>query len=782
MPYDFLAWAPRVGEDRHVPSFGGGRCSRDTVVSIRAAAVLAILVAIPYPAAAAVVVTQVHSGVDNAYAANVSTTDLVNKGAPTLASFTGTQAPRSGAGGENDGKYRTSGSAAAFYPWKQSGRGKLPLTLTFTLNLKEAARGYDIVSIDSFAGWKGEGAQVYANQKLEIEYQIVGSSGWTLLSSVDYSPFTGSTSSAPANTWVKLTGARVLASGVRAIRFTYAPPPEARPGSQGIAIQEIDVIGYRTGMEATASLSLTRPLARQILQRSAAGTGAIPISGFGMGPLELVEARAVVMAGSNTGSSTDWQPIATAPAGAFTGALAGVAAGGWYQVEVRMRVRGVASTSIVVEQIGVGDIYITAGQSNSANHGTRAKPASDDWGSAWSFTGTWTRAADPMPGCSGTGGSVWTRLGPILRARSGVPVGFVCLGEGGTRVAQWVPGADLYPRIRAAVQAFPADGFSAVLWHQGESDSAFGTTRADYESRLESIIARSRVDGGWPVPWYVAEAGSYPAGRLAQVERVVAAQRRVVFADPLVFLGPTTDDFRLEGKLHDTVHFNERGLADHAMQWAALLSGTAALAPKNLDFERNLPPLADGGSRVVKAASPGSPSIVAWRVLSASGDAAADGKNGIYNPGAALYPDAGDAGPLGGVPSGMQGRHVGFLAGGAAGNHLLQALRARVQPARSYTLTVALGVRRTAETFGGARLELLLDGQPLGAPLQISRADLDARNGGHAAGRFTDVTLTATTGASVSVGATLAVRITKVAGGGNSYLDLDNVRLTSTTP
>ena len=94
-------------------------------------------------------------------------------------------------------------------------------------------------------------------------------------------------------------------------------------------------------------------------------------------------------------------------------------------------------------------------------------------------------------------------------------------------------------------------------------------------------------------------------------------------------------------------------------------------------------------------------------------------------------------------------------------------------------MTVALGVRSAAHTFGGAKIELLVDGRTLGTPLLISRADLDARNGGNAAGKFTDVTLTATTGRVVPAGATLAIRITKVNGGGTTYLDIDNVRLTS---
>jgi hypothetical protein len=535
-----------------------------------------------------------------------------------------------------------------------------------------------------------------------------------------------------------------------------------------------------TTVEPPSGIALASPVSRGVLQRSVANTGTIPISGTCSGSPSEIQARAVVMTGGgNSGTSTDWQTIATAPSGgAFSGNLGHVPAGGWYQVEVRGVTAGVPGTAAIVQRVGVGDVYLTAGQSNSANYGEPGVNT-DDRVSAMNFSnGAWSMAADPMPGADGSTGSVWTRLGTRLTTAEDVPVGFVCVGIGGSMVSQWVPpSSEGYVKLKAAAQAFPAYGFRAVLWHQGESDSVASTPPADYQTRLQSIIAQVRTDAGWTMPWYVAEAGFHPTSTLAQEEPVVAGQRRVIHVDPLVFAGPATDDFHREGKLFDSVHFNAAGLTDHARQWAEVLAGTAPLAAKNGDIESNSA-LGDGGIAVVNMSDVSSPSVIGWRILNASGEAVADGGNGYFNPDASFYADAVDGGASGGVLPNMSGRHVAFLYGGSNGNHFLQTRRATLHASTIYTLSVALGVRGNGGTYGDARIELLANGAAI-ASREITLAELNGLNGGNAANRFTDVQLVHATGPTVVAGQALAIRISKINGGGTSYLDFDNVRLTA---
>lgn len=725
-----------------------------------------------------------------AWAGTISNNDLVNAGQPSLSSVT--TSPTQGsfpAGGLNDGNtvdLGVPGGNTFFegaYHFNQPGS---TATATFQLNLASSPAGYDITSIQSFMGWDTV-SQAQANQTYTVAVKLVGSSVFNDIATVSYTPFpdvNGSKYESRVVVSENTTG--ILASGVESIRFTFLHPLLSVSNGSGIIegtlIRELDVFGTPTGSSGTpAAVTVQGPRTREIVQRGVNNTASISIQGAFTGSPDSIEARMVVMPGTgNTGIGTAWTTVATSPvAGAYSGTLSGVTAGGWYQLEVRPVTGGEPGNTVTVPRVGIGDIYITCGQSNAANDGSPPAVVLDDRVSAWNhFTGAWTKAADPMPGASSGGGSVWTRLGDLLAARDNVPIAFACLAQGATTVSQWTPASNqYYPRVRAAVRNFPVNGFRAVLWHQGESDSVAGTSAALYQVRISAIIQQSRADAGWTVPWYLAEASFHPSSSLTQEEPVVAGQRRVIHGDPLVFPGPVTDDFHLEGKLSDTVHFNSAGFADHANQWAGVLGGNPSLALKNGAFENNSA-LADGSSAVVSTSSWSSPSVIGWRALDATGEAVSAGAFGCLNPADSMYPGTSDGGPGGGVINGMSGRHIAFLAGSSAGDGFLQTRRAMLEPGRTYELTASLGVRGNGGTFGGARLEILADGSVIGSR-EVNLTDLDALNGGNAAGKFTDVSVKASTGPSVVSGRPISVRITKPAGA-SSYLDFDNVRLVST--
>lgn len=542
-----------------------------------------------------------------------------------------------------------------------------------------------------------------------------------------------------------------------------------------------------------SDVSIVSPASRLIVQRTSTDTGDIPLAGRCSSTADAVEARAVVMPGSgNSGSSTAWQVVDASPvAGNFSGTLRHVPAGGWYQLEMRSVTNGSPGLTAVREKVGVGDIYVTAGQSNSANYGDGGYVVSDDRVCArTAVTGSqWILAADPIPIAGGSGGCVWTRLGDMLAAADHIPVGFISVGVGSTQVGQWVPGTANYENLlKPAIQSFPVNGFRAVLWHQGESDSIAAVSAATYASRLTSIIAQSRLDAGWSIPWYVAEASFHPTPTLSLEEPVAAGQRAAVHADPLVFLGPSTDEFHLEdasgGKLRDAVHFNNVGLRAHAAQWRDLLRGTTALAPRNGHFEdnrtlsiTNLGPLADGAVHLVTTTTnTDSPSVLGWRILSASGTAAAEGAHGFHNPAAGSFVHAADSNN-GGVLPNMAGRHVAMLNGGSAGDYFLHSTRALAQASTYYTLRASVGVRDQPLSYGNLRLELTANGVVVAAKT-FTKAMLDTMRGGDSAGTFTAVSVHWTTGQTIAPNQPLAIRVVKE-GGPGTVVDFDRVELTS---
>ena len=314
-------------------------------------------------------------------------------------------------------------------------------------------------------------------------------------------------------------------------------------------------------------MTLSEPKTRAVFQRNSQNKALMPIQGSYLYFPEHIEARAVVMDGFE-GTTTDWQVIDANPSGGNFASELPVASGGWYRIEVRAFYDTGYSSVVSVDKVGIGEVFITAGQSNSANHGNPVMTPTYDIVSAWTGSGNvWRHAYDPQPNADGTGGSPWSRLGDILVQRFGCPVGFMSNGVGSTRVDQWMPGSAYYPKIQASITAAGANGFRAILWHQGESDSLAKTSAATYASRLNSVIAQTRVDAGWDVPWGVSLASWHPYSNTAQEMQVREGQIQVIDDDPFVFEGADTDDFHNLGYLHDSVHFNATGLYEHALEW-----------------------------------------------------------------------------------------------------------------------------------------------------------------------------------------------------------------------
>lgn len=332
---------------------------------------------------------------------------------------------------------------------------------------------------------------------------------------------------------------------------------------------------YESSTVGGATLSVSAPGERTVYQRDDASSALVTVAGGYSGQVDRIEARAVPRAGYG-GTPTGWQVIDASPAGGtFSAGLA--VAGGWYDLEARALRGGAEVASATVGRIGVGEVFIMAGQSNSADFGKPPQTPDDDRVNAFNLsTSRWQLAADPQPFANGNGGSPWPEMGDLLAARDDVPVGVVVLGVGSTRVGQWQVGG-YYSKILAALEALSETGFRAILWHQGESDSIARTSTAVYRSQLEAVIAQSRADAGWDVPWGVAIASWHPSSTADDEAAVAAAQQEVIDADPLVFRGSQTNDFHTLGYLHDSVHFNTQGLEAHARQWVDAL---AALPPK----------------------------------------------------------------------------------------------------------------------------------------------------------------------------------------------------------
>ena len=342
---------------------------------------------------------------------------------------------------------------------------------------------------------------------------------------------------------------------------------------------------------ATATIRIESPLAWQVVQRRTAASGSVVVCGTTTaGQGGNVAVRFLKSAAEVVG----WRATPVEADGTFRIAI-DVPAGGWYRCEARATRGTAVLAEAAVEHVGVGEVFVVAGQSNSANVGEeRLRPAT---GLVATLDGAgWRRADDPQPGAEGGGGSFLPPLGDALAERFGVPVGFVACGIGGTSVREWLPAGVAFPSpptVESRVRQRPAgrwecdggayamlvrrmktagpEGFRAVLWHQGESDANQGPTRTLpgdlYREYLATLIRSTRRDIERDVPWFVAQASYHVPGDESSPE--IRAAQAAIAADGFALAGPDTDT--LTGSLREAggkgVHFSGAGLRAHAALW-----------------------------------------------------------------------------------------------------------------------------------------------------------------------------------------------------------------------
>ena len=325
------------------------------------------------------------------------------------------------------------------------------------------------------------------------------------------------------------------------------------------------------------------PSEYQVMQRDSANQGSIPVAVHIDGQSSTVEVRLVLVPGPYKGTTTDWTALtATEETGEYTGEVT-AAAGGWYELQVRAQTDDGDPVTATVPHIGIGEIFIAAGQSQTTNRGNCHTPEDDR---VVTFDGQgWRPAYDPQPGNNGEGGTPWPHLGDLLARSLQIPIGFACRAVGGTPTEFWLPGAEGYQGIKTVAQQLGVSGAYAVLWHQGESDVGQGASAETYADNLSRTINQLNRDAGYDIPWVVAVV-SFRPGATPEMMQQVAEGQRLLCERGLALPGPTTDD--LVGPVYreaDELHLDDLGKQVYAerlfaMLWAQFYSGVPLVMPE----------------------------------------------------------------------------------------------------------------------------------------------------------------------------------------------------------
>ncbi len=335
-------------------------------------------------------------------------------------------------------------------------------------------------------------------------------------------------------------------------------------------------------------LAIDSPRDYQVFQRQTLQSGNVLLAGSVSVDGDRLEARF-------TGT---WTRIPFDPKARSFRTVVPMGAGGWYPLEVRLLNRRKMVAQASVPHVGVGEVFVIAGQSNATNYGeVRQQPQS---GMVAAFSGTaWQIANDPQPGVQdgSTKGSFIPAFGDAMYARYHLPIGVACVGHGSTSVRQWLPNGDridvpptmgkfvvqtgpgewrstgqLFDGMIDRMRQLGSDGFRAVLWHQGESDAhqnpEHDITARQYRQMLERVIRASRQEAGWEMPWFVAQA-TYHSPEDPSCPPIRAAQSSL-WKDGVALEGPDTDQLTGENRQNHGlgVHFSARGLKAHGELWA----------------------------------------------------------------------------------------------------------------------------------------------------------------------------------------------------------------------
>lgn len=370
----------------------------------------------------------------------------------------------------------------------------------------------------------------------------------------------------------------------------------------------IFVVSYS---QAIAQISITYPSSRAVFQRDNSNQATVYIAGYFTGLADVIEARFVKRSNGNVevvSPETGWTTISTAPIlNNFYGSIP--VQGGWYQLEVRSKKNGTVTHSTNVDRVGVGEVFIVAGQSNAtgSNELPAGPSAVDDRVNSVDFQNynpsgniilAYNDVRLPYPIYShlssntkmapfGNNAWCWGKFGDHLVNELNVPVMIFNSGWTATSSKNWKETIDInhqtfngfgyqfpaglpFGHLRLALNYYASIlGVRAILWHQGESDNLESRSREDYRNNMRDVIAASRsLSEKADLAWVVARASRYTIDGTSRVwDPVIQAQNDLIGINgtdpsiymPHVFQGPETDNYWLPPYRHDQVHFSGEG-------------------------------------------------------------------------------------------------------------------------------------------------------------------------------------------------------------------------------
>lgn len=343
-------------------------------------------------------------------------------------------------------------------------------------------------------------------------------------------------------------------------------------GSTALILALILFTGWTSSLFNGKVLSFTGPPDQSFFQVADSGRANIPLEGFSGVLVDQVEWCSARLDSVDAGDTSEWKNLS--PPNRLSGFFRGTIelGPGQHIVWLRSRFRG-GSWMSQSKEIFIGDLYLVMGDATAA--GQSETPSASPEG-ARLLTGleSGSRSLHDPQNLEGLG-SHWPECGKLLTRARGYPVGFINLAQKGGSVSELSSRFWLDKSLKNALRG--GRRIKAVLWSQGEADSATG--REEYNLKLRSIIDYT-VEGDFfsGSPCWIISTTSWNGNLEADPLR--RAQQSIVQDLPEAWPGPDTDSIRGSGREGQGLSFSKSGNINLAELWAdSILSATEA-SPK----------------------------------------------------------------------------------------------------------------------------------------------------------------------------------------------------------
>lgn len=211
-----------------------------------------------------------------------------------------------------------------------------------------------------------------------------------------------------------------------------------------------------------------------------------------------------------------------------------------------------------VYNVGVGDIYVTSGQSNMTGYGRDNAFDPPVLGvHMFANNGSWRIAAHPLADAidsvfgyceNATGSSPALSFARNLKERLGVPIGIIPAAVGGTSLSQWDPNEDggCYNAMRQRLER--TGDFKGLIWFQGCTDANEALAPTYFDRFVQTVGAWDKELGPHPVVtvqlnrWMGSKTEDNDKwwGMVRDAQRRAALELKEVYTVPAIDL-PVTD-------------------------------------------------------------------------------------------------------------------------------------------------------------------------------------------------------------------------------------------------